>query len=457
MADAPDPQWLDLLEEDIPVVDATGKQRHVKGLDFVDDEASAAPPTAKSGAAPAAATSASTPSSAPAAPVPEPAAAASPAAPATPTADILKPVSKEDLLENAYVKDVQDAARGQADVTKKTTGEEKTKAVASLLDGMVDEAVSIVGVSFPDEDIKKRFRTLVSLYFRDLRDQLETTSKFTMPVASGGMGMNDAEAERVMGMLKMKNDEFHSLMDGRAADGKARYVRERAEKVLTETEKDVQKDQAQIDEIYQNLLKKGGAAPPTTAAPAAPREPAALPKIVPIRTPGKPLPAEPSASQPAAPAPVPSVPPPAAAPAPQPAAPVTPPAAPAMPSGQLPARPTVSDVKFVHKLTGPVEELRALQVKDFRRLSKDPREATLKIKDKIDLLEDTQSFEVKTQGIKAWQDSEVNKLYLDILRKSLEGKPVNDVIAEREAKGEPTLNKAEFDAVMELNRKLRFG
>ena len=95
-------------------------------------------------------------------------------------------------------------------------------------------------------------------------------------------------------------------------------------------------------------------------------------------------------------------------------------------------------------------------MKDFRRLSKEPREATLKIKDKIDLLED-QGFEVKTQGVKAWQDSEVNKLYLDTLRKSLEGKPVTEVIAERELAGEPTLNKAEFDSVMELNRKLRFG
>jgi hypothetical protein len=113
-------------------------------------------------------------------------------------------------------------------------------------------------------------------------------------------------------------------------------------------------------------------------------------------------------------------------------------------------------VKFAPKLTGPVEELRQVQLKDFRRLSKDPREATLKLKDKIDLLEE-QSFDVKTAGIKAWQDSEVNKLYLDILRQSLEGKPVIEVINELDAKGLPTLSKAEFDAIMELNRKLRFG
>ena len=116
----------------------------------------------------------------------------------------------------------------------------------------------------------------------------------------------------------------------------------------------------------------------------------------------------------------------------------------------------MADVKFVPKLTGPVDELRSITVKDFRRLSRDPHEATLKLRDKIDLLAE-QSFEVKTAGIKAWQDSEVNRLYLDMLRQSLEGKPIMDVIAERESKSLPALAKPEFDAVMELNRKLRFG
>ena len=54
-------------------------------------------------------------------------------------------------------------------------------------------------------------------------------------------------------------------------------------------------------------------------------------------------------------------------------------------------------------------------------------------------------------------ESETNKLYLEMLRQSLEGKPVADVIKEREAASQPVLSKAEFDAVMELNRNLRFG
>ena len=120
------------------------------------------------------------------------------------------------------------------------------------------------------------------------------------------------------------------------------------------------------------------------------------------------------------------------------------------------SKPVATEVRPSPKLTGPVEELRSLTVKDFRRLSREPSEATLKILDKLDLLEE-QGFEVKTAGIKAWQDSEVNRLYLELLRQSLEGRPISEVIAERESKNLPALAKPEFDAIMELNRKLRFG
>ena len=57
------------------------------------------------------------------------------------------------------------------------------------------------------------------------------------------------------------------------------------------------------------------------------------------------------------------------------------------------------------KLTGPVEELRAITLVDFRRLSRDPSEAAMKIKDKIDLLTG-ESFEKRSAGIAAWTASE---------------------------------------------------
>ena len=68
----------------------------------------------------------------------------------------------------------------------------------------VDAAVVASGLTFADDDIKRRFTTAVSLFFRDLRDSLETKSKLTMPKESGGMGLDGAEAERVMALLDAK-------------------------------------------------------------------------------------------------------------------------------------------------------------------------------------------------------------------------------------------------------------
>ncbi len=388
---------------------------------------------------------------------PQAAAAPQPAAPQ---------VTKADLGLDV-VNDEKEAKKLEAELPKKIVAEEVTEA-ASAMDTMVNEALSAVAVTLPDEDMKRRFRTLVTLYFRDLRDALETKSKFTMPTTSGGMGMPEAEADRVMGILKERVKGFSTAAEGRAADSKAKFVSEQATKHMEGQAAGERKEQEALDRQYKGLLEKTGVAAPAGAQRLAPPAP---PRIVPVTGPEtgssalpqvKPIPqTAPSVSVAAPAAPAAS-----AAAVPQPPAPPVVPATAAPPTASPASmvaapttgaiRPTVADVKFVPKLIGPVDELRALTLKDFRKLSKEPREATLKVKDKIDLLED-QGFERKTEAIKAWQDSEVNKMYLDILRKSLEGKPVTEVIAERELAAQVTLNKAEFDAIMELNRKLRFG
>ena len=445
MADAPGTPptpWLDLLDEDIPVVDKSGKKRLVKGLDFVD------PSAAK--AAPAPAVQAAPPANLPVAETP-------PAAPLSETMveKTAVKVTKDDFIADAG-KDAADLKKIEAIIAAKAVEPQKRSEV-TLLDAIADQGVADSGIPLADDDMRRRFRTLISLYLRDLRDGLETKSKFTMPVQSGGMGLADADAERVIAELQKKKDEYRAGLSGKAADDKAKYVAERTEKILGEQDATDRKEQVKMEQAFSGLLERSGVVASGTAA-AQPAARAAMPStepklvtVVGLDAAGKPTPVAPAAPPPAPP-PTGEMPPPPAKPQVQPAQ--TPgPSAVSMPAG---SKPVVSDVKYSPKLTGPVEELRSITLKDFRHLSREPREATLKLKDKIDLLEE-QSFEVKTQGIRAWQDSEVNKLYLDILRKSLEGKPVNDVIAEREAKAEPTLSKAEFDSIMDLNRKLRFG
>jgi len=116
-------------------------------------------------------------------------------------------------------------------------------------------------------------------------------------------------------------------------------------------------------------------------------------------------------------------------------------------------RPKLEDIKVevTAKLYGPIEELNALTIMDFRRLSKDPKEAALKIMGKLDLLED-ESLIKKMQGIKALRSSPLYKTYAGIMNQAMmAGKSIEQVINESN-----TLTMPEYQAIMELNQNLKY-
>jgi len=118
-------------------------------------------------------------------------------------------------------------------------------------------------------------------------------------------------------------------------------------------------------------------------------------------------------------------------------------------------RSKMEDVAYKPRLVGPVEELREMSLVDFRRLSPQAKVTADKIYAKIELLAE-ESYEKKILGIKAWQESEVNKMYLGLLNESVDAaKPVQKMIEERQGASKPTLTYEEFKVVMELNRRLR--
>lgn len=120
-------------------------------------------------------------------------------------------------------------------------------------------------------------------------------------------------------------------------------------------------------------------------------------------------------------------------------------------------RPMVDDVKLQPSMVmGPIDELRAINTIEFRRLSADPMQAADRIHDQITLLAE-ESIVKEAEGIDAFKQSPLNKLYLELGNESISGgKAVNDIIAERETKGTPTLSVAEFNAISDLNKRLRF-
>jgi hypothetical protein len=116
----------------------------------------------------------------------------------------------------------------------------------------------------------------------------------------------------------------------------------------------------------------------------------------------------------------------------------------------------IEDVKSIPRVMSPIEELRYLSLVNFRRLDKDPLKAVRKIVDKIKLLED-ERYAKKLEGIAAWRQSAVNKIYLTIGQESIsQGKPVDVIINERTKSGKEVLTKEEFDAILRLNREIRF-
>jgi hypothetical protein len=109
-----------------------------------------------------------------------------------------------------------------------------------------------------------------------------------------------------------------------------------------------------------------------------------------------------------------------------------------------------------HIITGPIEEIKNLTLKDFRRLGENPEEAAQRVLQKIDLLGD-ESLVKRAEGIKAWHDSEVYRIYLEIGAKSMaEKKPVEKVILEYRQANKSYLSPDEFNEVADLNRKLSY-
>ena len=112
-------------------------------------------------------------------------------------------------------------------------------------------------------------------------------------------------------------------------------------------------------------------------------------------------------------------------------------------------------VEIRSRTLSPIDELRTFSLVDWRRLGK-TADAVTRIKDKINLLEE-ESLLKKAEGIKAWKESTINKLYLKIGEQAINsGSSIRDVILSRQSNKEQTLTEEEFNAVVELNQSLRF-
>lgn len=126
------------------------------------------------------------------------------------------------------------------------------------------------------------------------------------------------------------------------------------------------------------------------------------------------------------------------------------------PSAATSSKPKMDDIKPVARVMSPIDELRFLDLTNFRRLGENSDASVLKVFNKIKLLE-RDGYDKMVEGVKAWRQSEVNRLYIKIGQESI-SKDLNmkDVIEERKKNNLPYLTLEEINSVFRLNGRLSF-
>lgn len=326
-----------------------------------------------------------------------------------------------------------------------------------------DQFVIKLNLSFKYDIGKKRFLQLLVSYLKEVRDLIEVQDVLQKSLENGGLGLSGASLDKVMSLIKQAKAEFlamgdkpqkttaktqlDSLIESEAIDasmlsGKNSMVDVDPARQLTPEPKDHEvikfELKSQGSAVSQAKLEQTNNKKPVTFTNDEEFEmlrKAMLKEIAKSVKPKIQVPPQPQIpSQPIAqPRPIEQT-----------------------ETRQKPDKPLMQDVKAPPRTLGPLEEIRALNLIDFRRLAPNPAQALEKVLSKISHIGEA-SIGRRYEAVRAWQNSALYQLYLKLGRTSIEaGKPVSQVITELESAGELTLTPGEFNAIVDFNSKLRF-
>ncbi len=291
---------------------------------------------------------------------------------------------------------------------------------------IADRIIQQLHLSFIDDILAKRFSKVVESRLRNLRNSIETTDVLTRPTKIGGLGLSPEQAEQIIAMLESETAGIQKPSPRPASSAP------------TPTPRTVQKTDLFASAPPAFVPRPGGAAPAQPTATLPPRTPSPVP--TPPPAPLKPQPPQ----------------------TPTPAADASPHELYGQPAEEMPRirplqphKPHVIDIKQPPQTVGPVEEIRQIDLKEFRRLGTNPGESAEKVKEKIELLEE-ESWEIRIDGIKAWKQCPLFALYVSIGRESLErDMSVEEVITKRRGEEKEFILPEEFTAITELNMSLQ--
>ncbi len=305
-----------------------------------------------------------------------------------------------------------------------------------IVEENVQKILKIIDVNFGSELLRERFKQIVRIYLKGIRNRIDTKASLMKSFEAGGLSFDETSTEAVLNAAeKFKNSgnniqtekpkkmilpedggDLNNLKDIGMRDVEidlnskkiTDMPKEEKEEPRTEEKKEPIDKKEDKPKTKPELKKEEKKIPET-------QKPTPVPVFKPLNT---------------------------------------------VPEG---GKIKMEDIKYVprkaaeSRVMSPIDELRNFDLVNFRRLAfEDPFRVIEKIKEKIKLLED-ESYSKKIEGIKAWRMSPVNKLYLAIGEESiLRNEPIDVVIEERKVKGEEYLNSREFEAIMDLNKDLRF-
>ena len=327
-----------------------------------------------------------------------------------PPTDLLEPSDKVELVVHA--KKAQEIEHDVAPMLS-----DIAKAVAEVK----------AAAGFKDAEANARLERVVDARLRDVRDAYGTQAELEKPVTAGGLGISGKALADLMERIEAAVDAVQAESITKLQGDKLELTHKRvlAEQAATALQ---QKQEQLLARRYAEIT---GKAPSKPVGATSTRASVALSSEQAISDAAKKIDANKVQQAVATVQPV-------------------------IPTKPSLARTHIEDIRPPQRLTGPMEELRTLALGDFRHLSKDPKAATEKILDKIELIQ-KDGYKERLVAIQAWRESPLNRWYIANTQEALSrGLTTEALLREKQAAGADVPTVQELQAIVQLNTQLRF-
>jgi len=291
----------------------------------------------------------------------------------------------------------------------------------TVISQRVDEVIVKLKIKFSDPEVEKRFRNILTTFFRGVRTVKELSYMLELPRANGGLELPREKVGLIVSVLEHTAREINHERRDIAAKAKEKVV----VRAVADFEHQLMPPPPVIIPTKTAAPKLEPAKPVVDSKPELKEE---LKLEIPTPLPKKSI--APVISKPIVERPKPIITP--------------------MP----PTKPRLENMQLAHRLVGPVEELHIMTLKDWRDLGNDAAQISAKILEKFQVLK-AQSLKSLIQGREVWKKSPIFQLYITMTFQALkEKRSLEQVIESRQVENKDVLTRSEYEAFAELNRQI---